>query len=64
MGQNGDMKQVSDEDPHVLDAIVQNYDTTAPWRKVLVHSWFIPQRSLCLLICTVRIKTDRRFGKL
>jgi len=37
------MKQVSDEDPHVIDAVVQNFDATAPWRKLFVHSWFIPQ---------------------
>jgi len=43
MGQNGDMKQVSDEDPHIVDAIVQNFEATAPWRKVFVQSWFIPQ---------------------
>jgi hypothetical protein len=43
MGQNGDMKQVSDEGSHVVDAIVQTFVATAPWRKVFVHSWFIPQ---------------------
>ena len=32
-----------DGDPHALDAFVQNYDTTATWRKVFVHSWLIPR---------------------
>jgi hypothetical protein len=41
--QEGDMKQVSDEDPNTLDAIVQNFDATATWRTGFVLSWFKPQ---------------------
>jgi hypothetical protein len=43
MRQNGAIKQVLDEDAHILDAIVQNVYATAMWCKVSVHSWFIPQ---------------------
>jgi hypothetical protein len=47
--QKGDMKPVLDENPHVLDAIVQSFDATATWRKVFVHSFFIPQTFLCFV---------------
>lgn len=60
--QNRDMKQVLDDDPHVLDAILQKFDATATWRKVFAHSWFIPQ-AFSLFICTVHIKTDQWFRK-
>ena len=43
----GEMKQVSDEDPHVLEAIVQNFDATTTWRTGYVHFWFIPQTISC-----------------
>lgn len=41
--QNRDMKQVLDEGPHILDAIIKNFDATATRRKVFVHSWFVLQ---------------------